>query len=364
MMFDMERGRALKLLMVCGAAMSLQGCIAAVFPLAASGLIAGNGRTKDAAPSEMVAEIEASPTAVIEDTALSSEAARNAAATDEATATASATSNTEPFEAAFPSTPAQTIATTNRPASAPAEIAQSTPAASQLANATTVSAPTARPAPAQTIQPENIRPRPSTSMVVPIPEAPPAVAGGTFFDPLVSYATAPKFAGSGTRTSAILRDPTMLEPDRNECTQGVSTVLIDLDPEDGELLPIDPRSASPAFADRLAQLRVRGIIIAWISESSIENASDIRVGLSRSGLDPLGIDEVLLMRTSDERKQSRRDELARNSCLIAIAGDTRSDFHELFGYLLNPGDGASLQPLIGEGWFLIPTPLLSERPAQ
>ena len=57
-----------------------------------------------------------------------------------------------------------------------------------------------------------------------------------------------------------------------------------------------------------------------------------------------------------------REQLAQLSCLIAIAGDTRSDFDELYDYLLDPNDAAPLEPIIGEGWFLIPTPLLSERP--
>ena len=68
------------------------------------------------------------------------------------------------------------------------------------------------------------------------------------------------------------------------------------------------------------------------------------------------------MRSSEDRKQTRRDQLAEASCLIAIAGDERADFHELFDYLRNPSDADALEPMMGDGWFIIPTPLLSERP--
>ncbi len=387
MIFDMERQRAFKMAAVCGIAISLQGCIVAAFPIAAGGLMAGAGRT---APGPE-AEIAAAPPPVIEQQTSTAELTESSAPTIElaesgsdratgsfsvegetAAAPIAASSETEAFEAAFPDTaPSAEIATAS-PASPGGEslAAAPPPAPVSVPNPAPPQPALVIPQPAQPAQsaspaiptqpPAATSASASSAIVVPIPAAPPAVAGGTFFDPLLAYAGAPEFARSDARTSAILRNPAMLEPDRTQCTQGVSTVLIDLDPEDRELLPIDTRSASPALADRLAQLRLRGVIIAWISGSSIDKMNDIRVALSQSGLDPLGIDEVLLMRSEDERKQSRRDELARNSCLIAIAGDARSDFHELYGYLLNPSDAASLEPLIGEGWFLIPTPLLPE----
>ena len=82
--------------------------------------------------------------------------------------------------------------------------------------------------------------------------------------------------------------------------------------------------------------------------------------LVRSGLDMSRSDRLLLIGAPSDRKQSLRDAVAGTSCLVAIAGDTRSDFHELFDYLLNPGDANALQPMIGNGWFIIPTPLLPE----
>lgn len=221
------------------------------------------------------------------------------------------------------------------------------------------------PAVSEAAVPRSRAEAPAAGGLVAVPSAAPATAGGTFFDPFFSYASSPEFLmqpGTGPdRASAVLIDATALRPDRMECAQGTSTVLIDLDPKGEELLPVDIGSASPALAQRLAELRRKGVAIAWISGLAADKENEIRIALFRSGLDPLGTDDVLLMRSSDERKQLRRDQLAQTSCLIAIAGDERSDFHELFDYLLNPADARALEPMIGEGWFLIPTPLLSER---
>ncbi len=69
------------------------------------------------------------------------------------------------------------------------------------------------------------------------------------------------------------------------------------------------------------------------------------------------------MRYPGDRKQTRRDDLAKVSCVIAIAGDSRSDFNELFEYLVNPEAALALELLIGQGWFLIP-PALTQTSSQ
>jgi len=421
----MERQRALKIALTCGAAFALQGCVAAAFPIVAGGLMAGEGRkgpseagaeaavapapapipvataapppapdpTPEPAPVQMASapttvdpvsmaasEAEASPAPAAppalppvaaaapparepaqESTPTNAGVARNVAeladaeeAPAAATTLASSASAVDRAEeiAAVPTAPAPSPVPARTPAPAP------TPAPS---SAPTNAAPAMTEAP---MPPTRFEAAPSGGLVA-VPNAVPATAGGTFFDPFFSYASSPEFlmrpGAAPERASAVLVDAAALRPDRVECAQGNSTVLIDLDPAAGKLFPIDLSSASPALADRLAQLRRMGVAIAWISGNTVDKENDIRMALFRSGLDPVGTDDVLLMRSSDERKQLRRDQLAQSSCLIAIAGDERSDFHELFDYLLNPADARALEPLIGEGWFLIPTPLISER---
>ena len=400
MIFDMERPtleksgldkqRGFKLLTMAGIALSLQGCVAAAFPVVAGGLMArGSGSDAEAerAPEIAVAEtapvVAAAPPAVvvqpdpepvgIVEVARSTDGASSfgtGSASDSGTfAVEDAATTALAAEVAEPAVQPQATDRLEAATESSAQFAAAAPISNEPSAAETLEAAALAPTTPTVIAPAPTPPASaastatsaSSSIVIPIPDAAPAVAGGTFFDPLFAYAMTPETSESGARTSAVLLDAAALKPDRIDCPSGEPAVLVDLDPESGDLFPIDVQSASPAFAQKLADLRVRGVLIAWISQSFANRETDVRRALLQSGLDPLGTDEVLLMRTSDDRKQTRRDELARNSCLVAIAGDTRSDFHELFDYLLNPGDAAALEPLIGEGWFLIPTPLLAER---
>ncbi len=313
----MERQRIFKLLAAGGAALALQGCIAAAFPIAAGGLLAGGARTSETAQSDLATE--------------SAEAARVAA-----------------------------VASEQAPETAP--IAQSEPTQPAIEQDTEVASASASDGGA-TIVREELQGAPAgiVNEAVAATESETTAASATLFDPLYSYVTSPEVSEAQSRTSAMLSSATSLEPDRTQCASGPPTVLIDLDPKDGALFPIDAGTASPALAERLVQLRAQGVLIAWISNSPAERESSLRAALFRSGLDQLGRDRLLLVSTPDQRKQVLREQLAETSCLVAIAGDERADFDELFDYLLNPDDALGLETIIGEGWFLIPTPLLPER---
>jgi hypothetical protein len=52
-----------------------------------------------------------------------------------------------------------------------------------------------------------------------------------------------------------------------------------------------------------------------------------------------------------------REDAQRDVCVIAIAGDRKGDFDELFDYLRDPASGESLDYLLGAGWFILPPPL-------
>ncbi len=155
--------------------------------------------------------------------------------------------------------------------------------------------------------------------------------------------------------SAVLRAPASLDGTRLSCEPGAdrpASVLIDLDPGQamfGEGSPL-PLASAP---QSLAKLRSQGVTIAWISENSAADADIIRQALAQSGLDPDGADPLLLMRYPDDRKQTRRSEFASETCIIAIVGDERRDFDELYGYLTNPDAALALEPLFNRGWFLI-----------
>ncbi len=158
-------------------------------------------------------------------------------------------------------------------------------------------------------------------------------------------------------TSALLDDPASLEPVTKACKAEVPAVLIDLDPAEG-LMALDTASQpEPALRAILDNLRGQGVAIAWITDREPTDAGRIRDILLGSRLDPTGRDPLFVQRFPGESKQERRQALLETHCLIAIAGDERADFDDLYTYLRDPTFAAGLEAIIGEGWFLIPTPL-------
>jgi hypothetical protein len=184
----------------------------------------------------------------------------------------------------------------------------------------------------------------------------PAVGG---YDAFAGYATRQgtlPIAGS-ERRSVILANPGTLEPATRECSIHPAAVLIDLDPASGTLDPAAALHADPRLAGALAGLRGEGIAVGWLSANTADRAGAVRRALVASGLDPEGRDELALLRYPDERKQTRREDFAKEFCLVAIAGDDRGDFDELYQYIKDRDAAAPLDALIGNGWFLIPQPL-------
>lgn len=146
-----------------------------------------------------------------------------------------------------------------------------------------------------------------------------------------------------------------LRPITQECGILPPAVIIDLDPAGGKLDPAAPIALDPVLAEGLAQLRSADVAVFWASGATVVEAGRVRDHLLAAGLDPWGRDPLLLMRRSDDRKELRRREVAQTHCVVAIAGDSKSDFDELFDFLRNPAAGASLDELMGQGWFLTPS---------
>ncbi|MCT2557598.1 hypothetical protein N0B51_01245 [Tsuneonella sp. YG55] len=159
------------------------------------------------------------------------------------------------------------------------------------------------------------------------------------------------------RRSAMLADPSAMKPETRICSVQPASVLIDLDPGETAVDLNAAIPADPALAGRLAALREAEVIIGWVSSRTADQAGMVRRALKASGLDPQGRDELVLLRFPEERKQTRRDDFAKSHCVVAIAGDQKTDFDELFAYLRNPALALPLERLIGAGWFIAPPPL-------
>ncbi len=166
------------------------------------------------------------------------------------------------------------------------------------------------------------------------------------------------------RQSAILAAPGTLSPMRTDCSIRPPAVLIDLDPGDGVFDPEIAASPNPALSQMLASLRLQEVEVFWISQLAAIRAAEVRSALVDSGMDPQGRDQLLLMRRVDDRKQTRRRELSETHCLLAIAGDNRADFDELYLYLKDKSAAQPLEELIGSGWFLTPLPLTIPSPTE
>ncbi len=250
-------------------------------------------------------------------------------------------------------TPAPTPAATPAPAPVPIQTpAPPTPVARP------VPAPVApAPTPAPTPQPAPAPTGPFASF--PDPERPLA-PGQANFARFVRYtqAAARQAAGGAELPSAILSDPVALDGKRDRCSVGEQLVaVIDLDPGSGTFAPPSAPAKQPGLALGLAVLREAGVEIAWLSDISTNQSGALRTALEQSGLDPRGQDIISLRRDNGDSKDQRRASLAAITCIIAIAGDERPDFDLRFKYLRNPEAGAGIEPLIGDGWFLI-EPLL------
>lgn len=154
--------------------------------------------------------------------------------------------------------------------------------------------------------------------------------------------------------SAVLSDPIALDGKRRRCAIGEQPVaVIDLDPKGGTFDPPANPVKQPSLSAGLALLRQAGVEIAWLSDLSTTQSGLLRTALEQSGLDPRGEDIISLRRDEDDTKQKRKDNLAGITCIVAIAGDERPDFDKRYKYLRSPEAGAGIEPLIGDGWFLI-----------
>lgn len=165
-------------------------------------------------------------------------------------------------------------------------------------------------------------------------------------------------AKAGRAGSALLEPGASLAlPRLRKCRAETPAVVIDLDPETRPFIPAAAAAPPRALATGLARLRAAGIAVVWISALPADYVSGVGEALRASGLDPAGGDPLLLARNREDRKQVLREEANKDVCVIAMAGDRKADFDELFEYLRDPATAAGLDSLLGAGWFIVPPPL-------
>ena len=166
-------------------------------------------------------------------------------------------------------------------------------------------------------------------------------------------------AGGKARARSVLleQDTALTLPKLRQCEGKVPAVVIDLDTGAQAFVPATAQAPSPALIEGLARLRAAGVVVLWITALPAREVSAVAEALKTSGLDPAGSDPLLLVRDREDRKQSLREDAQRDVCVIAIVGDRKGDFDELFDYLRDSRSGEALDYLIGSGWFIAPPPL-------
>lgn len=192
-----------------------------------------------------------------------------------------------------------------------------------------------------------------------LPPPTPSDLGGAnpwqpFFDYALAQGSALK-AAERPESALIVPDGLFVTPERRPCIQRFPAVIVDLDKMKEAFNAAGARPA-PGLAQGLARLREAEIVVLWLTRLPAAQVGMVANTLRSSGLDPEGNDQFLLVRSPDDRKQILREQANQDVCVVAIAGDERSDFDELFDYLRNPDAAAGLDVMLGNGWFLVPPP--------
>jgi len=182
-----------------------------------------------------------------------------------------------------------------------------------------------------------------------------------FFDYALAQGAALKEA-ERPQSALIVPDGLFVAPDRRPCSERFPAVILDLDKARTAFAPGAGEQPAAGLAEGLARLRSAGIVVLWLTGLPAAQVGAVAGALRTSGLDPEGKDQFLLVRGPDDRKQLLREQANEDVCVVAIAGDQRSDFDELFDYLRDPNGAAGLDAMLGEGWFLVPQPLATPAP--
>lgn len=193
-----------------------------------------------------------------------------------------------------------------------------------------------------------------------------ALATSSPYWPFAQFARAAEAQrGSGKGVSAMVlpEGTNPLTPSFTSCGDRPLAAIVDLDPQGaaaGFSLTAAQLTPDPGLGAALSPLREGKIPVLWLSGAAAGESTAIAARLTALGL--FGPTDELLLKgtTAGERKQTIRQRAAGKYCVVAIAGDEKSDFDELFDYLRDARTGQALDVLLGNGWFLVPPPLAAD----
>jgi hypothetical protein len=167
-------------------------------------------------------------------------------------------------------------------------------------------------------------------------------------------------AGEGIESVVLVPRVDIFKPETVACEGKPLAVLIDLDSKTNS----DWSSATTLYrqnglVEMLRRLHASEIDVIWLSDEPVAAAGKLSAILQEAGLSQSESNDFLFLdRGGEDRKQVRRWDAARSYCIVAIAGDDRADFDELYDYLLDPDGAFTLNHMFENGWFLTPPPLV------
>ncbi|MEO9599950.1 hypothetical protein [Parasphingorhabdus sp.] len=167
-------------------------------------------------------------------------------------------------------------------------------------------------------------------------------------------------AGEGVESVVLIPRVDIFKPETVSCAGKPLAVAIDLDEKaGGDWVQAETLYRQNGLSEALLSLRAAKISVIWLSDQPAVASERIAAILADAGFSHDGSDDFLFLdRGGEDRKQVRRWDAARNYCIIAMAGDDRADFDELYDYLRDPDGAITLESMFGNGWFLTPTPLV------
>ena len=167
-------------------------------------------------------------------------------------------------------------------------------------------------------------------------------------------------AGEGVKSVILVPRVDMIKPETMGCEGKPLAVAIDLDDKTGgDWLSVKTLYRQNGLIEVLSSLRAAGISVIWLSDQPVAASKTISAILDEAGFSQSESDDFLFLdRGGEDRKQVRRWDAARHYCIVAMAGDDRSDFDELYAYLRDPDGAVTLEKMFDNGWFLTPPPLV------
>ena len=163
--------------------------------------------------------------------------------------------------------------------------------------------------------------------------------------------------GGAARSAVLTENVSLSQPQTIDCGAKPMAVLIDLDVAPGTPAEMDIQRQN-GFGELLETLRESDIRIAWLAETDERQLKPI-LDLLREGEEPVirDTDLMLVGLPGTYSKQERRWALAASHCVVAIAGDRKGDFDELYDYLRDQSYAIRLEVFTGRGWFELPHPV-------